>query len=96
MIICSARRFLAAILLCAVIAGAWPLARPAMATIGLTSTDPTWTFDELEIERQVATFAKNNSITTQTAWTAFINGLTSTQSTVVSQGILRSVKCSVP
>jgi len=65
-------------------------------TIGLTSTDPLWTFDPTEIERQVAQFAKNNSITTQTAWNTFINGLTAGQSVNVSQGLLRAVKCSVP
>lgn len=70
------------------------LARPV--TIGLTATDPLWTFDPTEIERQVATFAKNNSITGQAAWTTFINGLTAGQSIAVSQGLLRAVKSSVP
>jgi hypothetical protein len=58
--------------------------------------DPSWTFDPLELERQVAQFAKTQGITTQTGWTAFIAALTSGQSTGVSRGLLSAVKCSNP
>jgi hypothetical protein len=58
--------------------------------------DPSWTFDPLEMEKQVATFAKANGITTQTGWLAFIATLGSPGSIQVTQGILRAIKCSVP
>jgi hypothetical protein len=58
--------------------------------------DPVWTFDEAELEKQVATFAKTNALTTQTAWLAFVATLGSPGSIEVAKGILRSVKCSVP
>jgi hypothetical protein len=60
--------------------------------------DPTWTFDPIEMERQVATFAKAQApaITTQTQWTAFINALGSPGSIEVTKGLLRAIKCSVP
>lgn len=62
----------------------------------ITEADPAWTFDPTEIERQVAQFAKNNSITTQTAWATFIAALTSGQSIAVSRGLLTAVKCGTP
>lgn len=64
----------------------------------VTRADPEWSFDVLEIERQVATFAKSQvpPISTQTAWVTFIAALTSGQSTAVSRGLLSAVKCSVP
>lgn len=61
-----------------------------------TPSDPQWNFDVNEIERQVGEYAKANGITTQAAWATFIAGLTSTQSTAVSRGLLSAVKCSVP
>lgn len=68
----------------------------ASASYQVTSTDPAWTFQTGMVEQQVATFAKANGITTQSGWDTFVNGLTAGQSIAVSQGILRSVKCSVP
>ena len=62
----------------------------------VTASDPEWTFDILEIEKQVATFAKANGIAGQAAWATFIAALTSGQSTAVSRGLLSAVKCSVP
>jgi hypothetical protein len=62
----------------------------------VSATDPSWTFDPLEIEKQVATFAKANAITGQAAWLAFIAALSSGQSTATSQGLLRAVVCSNP
>jgi hypothetical protein len=65
--------------------------------VGLTSTDPIWTQDDTELERQVATFAKANGITTQTQWATFIAGITTlAQCVAVCKGILTAVKCSVP
>jgi hypothetical protein len=86
-------------LLAAAVAALWCggyYAGHAHASYQPTATDPAWTFDTLEIEKQVANFAKANGITTQAGWTTFINALTSGQSTAVSQGLLRAVKCSVP
>jgi len=65
--------------------------------IALTGTDPAWQFDPLEIERQVATFAKANGITTQAAWSVFIGNIsTLAQALAVCRGLLSAVKCSVP
>lgn len=70
--------------------------RQARATYRISITDPAWTFDPLEIEKQVASFAKTNGITGQAAWAAFITGLSATQSTAVSRGLLSAVSCSAP
>jgi hypothetical protein len=66
-------------------------------TYQISATDPTWTFDGQEIERQVAAFAKSNGITTQATWTTFIAGIsTLAQALAVCRGLLSSVKCSPP
>lgn len=63
----------------------------------VTVADPQWTFDPLEIERQVAAFAKANAITGQAGWTAFVGGIsTLAQALAVCRGLLSSVKCSSP
>lgn len=83
-------------ILAAITAAGGYFAGYARASYQISTTDPAWSFDAFEIEKQVAQFAKTNGVTTQTAWTTFINGLGSTGSIEVSKGILRAVKCSVP
>ncbi len=58
--------------------------------------DPFWTLDPQEFEKQVAIFAKNGAITSQTNWLAFIATLDATQTTQAVRALLRSVKCNVP
>jgi hypothetical protein len=66
-------------------------------SIKLTGSDPSWTFDQNEIERQVATFAKANGIAGQAAWTTFIGGIsTLAQCVAVCKGLLSAVKCDAP
>ena len=64
----------------------------------VTASDPAWTADDFTaaLERGVATFAKANGITTQTAWAAFTAGLTTAQTTACMKQILATVTCSVP
>jgi hypothetical protein len=63
----------------------------------VTLSDPEWTFDVSELERQVATFAKANGKTTQAQWDAFVASLTTTaQAVAVVKGLLSAFKCSAP
>jgi hypothetical protein len=62
----------------------------------VTASDPSWSFDSNEMEKQVAAFAKTNNITGQAAWVTFIASLTTGQSTAVSKGLLSSIKCGTP
>jgi hypothetical protein len=62
----------------------------------VAGTDPVWVLDPLELEKQVASFAKANGITNQSDWLTFITGLTVTQADQVSRVLLRSVICRSP
>lgn len=64
----------------------------------VTSSDPQWNAESFTeaLERGVASFAKTNGITTQTAWNTFIAGLTTAQTTAVMKQILATVTCSNP
>ena len=63
----------------------------------VTTSDPSWTFDGTDIERQVAAIAKANGITGQAQWTTFIAGLTTlAQALAVCRGLLSAVKTNTP
>jgi hypothetical protein len=64
----------------------------------ISTSDPQWTVDNFEgaLVRGVAVFAKAQGITTQTAWTAFRNGLTNAQAVEVVKRILDCVQCLTP
>lgn len=63
----------------------------------ITTGDPAWEFAGLDIEKQIAAFAKANGIAGQAAWVAFIASIsTLPQAIAVCKGLLSSVKCSLP
>jgi hypothetical protein len=55
----------------------------------ISPTDPVVAFDAGALEKQVATFAKANGITTQAAWATFIASInTNAQAVAVCKGLL--------
>jgi hypothetical protein len=63
----------------------------------VTASDPLWSFDAGELEKQVAAFALAQGKTTQTQWTAFIASISTTaQAIAVCKGLLSSIKCGTP
>ena len=56
-------------------------------------TDPIWSFEQQEIEKAVANFAKANGITTQAGWVTFVASITTLgQAIAVCKGLLGSVQ----
>ena len=65
----------------------------------LGSADPSWDCGDFSQEflRAIATFAKNNGITGQAQWTAFVASVsTLPQAVAVCKGLLGLAKCNAP
>lgn len=59
-------------------------------------SDPEWTFDPGNIERGVATLAKDNGVTGEAAWQSFIDGLTAESSVDAVKALLRATSSETP
>lgn len=83
-----------AVVLAVLVSGAGAVLNQAAASYQVTTGDPVATFNPEDFERQVATFCKNNGITTDAAYQAAVNGITAGSALELAavKAMLRSVK----